>query len=119
VDGFAGELGVRGEAAEDGQARLEFEANRHHLNPAGTVHGGVLATLADTAMGMAARTRTDDGEVPATSQLTIAYLTAGRVGPMTVTAQVRQQGEHVLICEADVDQDGKTVVHAVATFALL
>jgi uncharacterized protein (TIGR00369 family) len=119
MDGFAGDLGVREESAQDGQARLQFEAQHHHLNPAGTVHGGVLATLADTAMGMAARTRTDDGELPATSQLTIAYLTAGREGPMTVTAQVRKEGEHVLLCDADIDQDGTTVVHALATFALL
>jgi uncharacterized protein (TIGR00369 family) len=119
MDGFAGDLGIRKESTEDGQARLEFEAEHRHLNPAGTVHGGVLATLVDTAMGMAARTRTDDGEVPATSQLTIAYLTAGREGPMTVTAQVRKRGEHVLLCDAEVDQDGKTVAHAVATFALL
>ena len=119
MDGFAGELGVQAQDAEDGHARLEFEAEHRHLNPAGTVHGGVLATLVDTAMGRAARSRTDDGEVPATSQLTIAYLTAATEGPMTVTAQVRKQGEHVLLCDADVDQDGKTVVHAVATFALL
>jgi uncharacterized protein (TIGR00369 family) len=119
MDGFAGDVGIRKESAEDGQARLEFEAELRHLNPAGTVHGGVLATLVDTAMGMAARTRTDDGEVPATSQLTIAYLTAGREGPMTVTAHVRKRGEHVLLCDAEVDQDGKTVAHAVATFALL
>jgi uncharacterized protein (TIGR00369 family) len=92
MDGFAGNLGVRRETAEDGHARLEFDAVNEHLNPAGTVHGGVLATLVDTAMGMAARTRTDDGEVPATSQLTIAYLNAGREGLMTVTAQVRKQG---------------------------
>jgi uncharacterized protein (TIGR00369 family) len=119
MDGFAGDLGVRGEAAEDGHAHLEFEAEQHHLNPAGTVHGGVLATLVDTAMGMAARTRTDNGEIPATSQLTIAYLTAGREGLMSVTAQVRKQGEHVLLCDADVEQGGTTVVHAVGTFALL
>jgi uncharacterized protein (TIGR00369 family) len=119
VDGFAGNIGVRGESADDGRARLEFDAEQHHLNPAGTVHGGVLATLVDTAMGMAARSRTDDGEVPATSQLTIAYLTAGREGLMTVTAQVRKQGEHVLLCDADIDQDGKTVAHAVGTFAVL
>jgi uncharacterized protein (TIGR00369 family) len=119
MDGFAGDLGVQREAADDGQARLEFEADHRHLNPAGTVHGGVLATLVDTAMGMAARTRTDDDEVPATSQLTIAFLTAGREGLMTVTAQVRKRGEHVLLCEADVDQAGETVVHAVGTFALL
>jgi uncharacterized protein (TIGR00369 family) len=119
MDGFAGDLGVRAEDAENGHACLRFTAEHHHLNPAGTVHGGVLATLVDTAMGLAARSRTDDGEVPATSQLTIAYLTAAVEGLMTVTAQVRKQGEHVLLCDADVDQEGKTVVHAVATFALL
>ena len=119
MDEFADHLGVHGEVAQDGHARFAFEAQHHHLNPAGTVHGGVLAALVDTAMGLAARSRTDDGEVPATSQLTIAYLTAATEGPLTVTAQVRKQGEHVLLCDADVDQDDKTIAHAIATFALL
>lgn len=119
MDGFAGDIGVMGESAEDGRARLEFVAESRHLNPAGTVHGGVLATLVDTAMGLAARSRTDDGEVPATSQLTIAYLTAAHEGPLVVTAQVRKRGDHLLVCDADVDQDGTSVVHAVATFAVL
>ena len=118
--GFAEELGVHDEVAEGGSARFEFEAQPRHLNPAGTVHGGVLATLVDTAMGLAARSRNQDsGDVPATSQLTIAYLTAGREGSMSVTAQLRKQGEHVLLCDADIEQNDKTVVHAVATFALL
>ena len=33
--------------------------------------------------------------------------------------QVRTRGEHLTVCDADVGQDGKDVVHAVATFALL
>ena len=119
MDGFAGDLGVRDESAEDGRARLEFDAEHRHLNPAGSVHGGVLATLVDTAMGLAARTSTGDSEVPATSQLTIAYLTAAREGHLTVTAEVRKQGDHLLLCDADIEQDGRAVVHAVATFAVL
>lgn len=119
MDGFAGELGVRKETAENGDARLEFVAEHKHLNPAGTVHGGVLATLVDAAMGLAARSRTDDGELPATSQLTLAYLTAAREGLLIVTARVRKRGDHLLLCDADVDQDGRTVVHALATFAVV
>jgi uncharacterized protein (TIGR00369 family) len=118
MDGFAGDLGVQGEVAEDGRAGFEFVADRRHLNPSGTVHGGVLATLVDTAMGLAARTRTEE-ETPATSQLTISYLTGGKEGPMSVTAQLRKRGEHVLLCDADIEQGGKTLVHAVATFALV
>lgn len=119
MKGFAGYLGVTGEHAEDGHARLELDAGPDHLNPAGSVHGGVLATLVDTAMGLAARTTTADGEVPATTQLTVAYLTAGREGRLVVTATVRKRGDSLLLCEADVEQDGRALVHAVASFAVL
>lgn len=117
--GFAGRLGVVVETADDGTARLVFEATDEHLNPAGTVHGGVLATLVDTAMGTAVRSTTGDGEVPATSQLTVTYLRPGKPGRLEVTARVRTRGEHLTVCEADVEQDGRELVHALATFALL
>jgi uncharacterized protein (TIGR00369 family) len=118
TSGFAERLGARPEHTEDGRATVRFEATDEHLNPAGTLHGGVLATLVDTAMGLAVRSTTD-GEVPATSQLTVTYLRPGKPGPLTVTAQVRTRGEHLTVCDADVEQDGKGIVHAVATFALL
>ena len=119
VGGFSGRLGARAEATDDGSARLSFEVTDEHLNPAGTLHGGVLATLVDTAMGLAVRTTTGEGEVPATSQLTVTYLRPGRPGSLEVTARLRTRGEHLTVCEADVQQEGKDLVHAVATFALL
>ena len=117
--GFAGRLGVTVEDTGDGTATLGFEVRDEHLNPAGTLHGGVVATLVDTAMGQAVRTTTGDGEVPATSQLTVTYLHPGAPGPLQVQGRVRTRGEHLTICEADVEQDGRSVAHAVATFALL
>jgi uncharacterized protein (TIGR00369 family) len=105
--------------AEDGSARMSFRAEQEHLNQAGTLHGGVLATLVDTAMGAAVRSATDEGDVPATSQLTVTYLRPGKPGEIEVTARVRTRGEHLTVCEADVEQDGRSLVHAVATFALL
>ena len=119
MDGFAGRLGVQDDEAGDGRARLVLEVTDEHLNPAGTLHGGVLATLVDTAMGMAARSTLGEQDVPATSQLTVAYLRAGRPGQVVATAQVRKQGEHLLLADADVEQDGRALVHAVATFALV
>jgi uncharacterized protein (TIGR00369 family) len=117
--GFAGRLGAHVEAADDGSARITFEVTDEHLNPAGTLHGGVLATLVDTAMGTAVRTAAGDDDVPATSQLTVTYLRPGTTGPLVVTGRVRTRGEHLTVCEADVEQDGKSIGHAVATFALL
>ena len=116
---FVDRLGVQGTTAEDGTARLQLEATEEHLNPAGTVHGGVLATLVDTAMGAAVRSSTGEHDVPATSQLTATYLHPGSPGLLEVTGRVVTQGEHLTVCEAEVQQDGRALVHAVATFAVL
>src|SRR3712207_1777445 len=107
--GFAERLGARAEVADDGSARLAFTARDEHLNQAGTLHGGVLATLVDTAMGAAVRSAVEDDDVPATSQLTVTYLRPGKPGDLSVTARVRTRGEHLTICEADVEQDGKSL----------
>jgi uncharacterized protein (TIGR00369 family) len=116
---FKDVLGVQVESAEDGRARLTLEATPGHLNEGGAVHGGVLASLVDMAMGEAVRSSIDDGDAPATSQLTVTYLRPGKPGALTVTAEVRKQGADLTICEADVEQDGTSLVHALATFALL
>lgn len=117
--GFAERLGADAEATGEGAARVRFEVGEEHLNAAGTLHGGVLATLVDTAMGTAVRSATGDHDVPATSQLTVTYLRPGKPGPLEVTAQVRAQGEHLTVCDAEVEQDGHGLAHAVATFAVL
>jgi uncharacterized protein (TIGR00369 family) len=119
TSGFAERLGVRGEPTGEGRAAVRFEAGDEHLNPAGTLHGGVLATLVDTAMGQAVRSTTGDGGTPATSQLTVTYLRPGRPGVLEVRASVRSRGEHLTVVEAEVEQDGRAVAHALATFAVL
>ena len=116
--GFIDLVGAHAPSGQDGEARLEVEVDHRHLNPAGTVHGGMLATLVDTTMGAAVRSAVD-GEVPATSQLSLTYLRPGKPGRLVVTAAVRKRRESITVCEADVAQDGKSLVHALATFALI
>ena len=117
--GFRATLGVEDETAEDGRASLTLCATEAHLNTAGTVQGGVLATLVDMAMGDAVRSTTGEDDVPATSSLTVTYLRPAVPGRLMVSAQVRKQGENLTVCDADVEQDGRTLVHALATFAVL
>jgi uncharacterized protein (TIGR00369 family) len=116
--GFIAHIGASVPETSDGTARLVVEADDRHLNPAGAVHGGMLATLVDTTMGAAVRSIVDE-EAPATSQLTVTYLRPGKPGQLQVTAKVSKRGESLTVCEADVEQDGKTLVHALATFALV
>src|SRR3712207_4638784 len=115
--GFAQRIGAQVEDADDGGARIAFEVREEHLNPAGTLHGGVLATLVDTAMGQAVRTTTGEGEVPATSQLTVTYLRPGTPGPLVVTGRVRTRGKHPPAGGADAEQAGESVGPPIATFA--
>jgi uncharacterized protein (TIGR00369 family) len=118
AEGFLSLIGASTPEAADGRSTLVVEVDERHLNPAGTVHGGMLATLVDTAMGAAIRSAVDD-EAPATSQLSITYLRPGGPGRLVVTAAVSKRGESLSICEADVEQEGKSLVHALATFALV
>ena len=116
---FKDVLGVSVDSVGEGRAQLSLDAAEGHLNEAGTVHGGVLASLVDMAMGEAVRSRTGEGEVPATSQLTVTYLRPGKPGRLTVTAEVSKQGDEMTMCQADVEQEDRTLVHALATFAVL
>ena len=120
-DGFIELLGSRDWSSGDGRSRLELDVTDRHLNPAGTVHGGVLASLMDMAMGQAIRSSTGEGDVPATSQLTVTYLRPGSPdkGSLVVTAAVSKQGDDLTVCQADVEQDGRSLAHALATFAVL
>lgn len=115
---FISMIGAPSPEAADGRATLTMEADDRHLNPAGAIHGGMLATLVDTTMGAAIRSVVED-ESPATSQLTVTYLRPGKPGRLTVTATVSKRGDSLTVCEAEVEQDGKSLVHALATFALL
>jgi uncharacterized protein (TIGR00369 family) len=116
--GFISLVGAHPPEADDGEATLEVVVDDRHLNPAGTVHGGMLATLVDTTMGSAIRSAVGD-ETPATSQLSLTYLRPGKPGRLVVTATVRKRGDNLTVCEADVEQEGKSLVHALATFALV
>ena len=117
--GFMAVMAVRHQTAQDGRARLELDATDEHLNKAGTVHGGSLPPSSTWPWGRLLRSRTGHNDVPATSQLTVTYLRPGKPGKLVVSAQVRKQGENLSVCEADVEQDDRPLVHAIATFAVL
>jgi uncharacterized protein (TIGR00369 family) len=116
--GFIALVGASTPESSEGEARLVVEVDDRHLNPAGAVHGGMLATLIDATMGAAVRSTVDE-EAPATSQLTLTYLRPGKPGQLQVTARVSKRGDNLTMCEADIEQDCETLVHALATFALV
>lgn len=115
---FAETLGLEfGESGTDGESVVRLDAGDRHLNVGGIVHGGVVATLLDTAMGRVVRDVT--GSSTATTQLTVTYLDPAKPGLLEARAWIGKRGSSLSIVEAEVTQDGETVAHALATFALL
>ena len=116
--GFLSLIAARTPDATDGRATLVVDVDERHANHAGAVHGGMLATLVDTTMGAAIMSTLDGGST-ATSQLTVTYLRPAKPGRLVVSAEVGKRGQNLTVCDAEIEQDGETIVHALATFALL
>lgn len=120
MGGFKELLGIEVIHAEKGEARLRLRAGADHLNPHGTVHGGAIATLADSAMGEAVRA-TGDEELPVTIEMKVNYLNAGKEGVLLATARVHKNGSRFTVLEADVTQeeDDTLVAFVTGTFTTI
>ncbi len=113
--GFTDLVGTEVVSAEEGRAIITIQAQQRHLNPSGTVHGGLISTLIDVSMAEALNTITEEDEQPFTIQITVNYMKLGKVGTLTSTAQVRKGGERITIVEAEVVQEEDDEVIALAT----
>lgn len=114
--GFRGLVGTEISNAEEGRAVASLRAEERHLNPNGTVHGGVVYTLVDVSMAEALRTILQEDERPVTIEIKINYLEPGRPGTLSSVAQVRKAGGRVIITEAEVTQEDEVVALATGTY---
>ncbi|MDQ3757198.1 MAG: PaaI family thioesterase [Actinomycetota bacterium] len=99
--GLAALLGMQAEVVEDGRVVFAFEASEDLANPFGTVHGGIVATVLDSAMGMAALTVTPDGAATTTAGLEVKYLrpVATDAGLLRAEGVVVHAGRRVVTAE--------------------
>ncbi|HEY6066607.1 MAG TPA: PaaI family thioesterase [Thermoanaerobaculia bacterium] len=87
-------------------------------NGSPTIHGGVLATLADTAVAFALSTNFDGKMGFATTDLTIHFLRRAKTD-VRARARILKKGKRVNVGEVDiVDLDGSPVARALTTFLL-
>lgn len=89
-----------------------------HYNPIGTVHGGVLATLLDTAAACSVHSTLAVGEAYTSLDLTVKFLRAvtGRSGRLRCAGRVIQRGRRTALAEAQLfDDAGRLVAHATSS----
>jgi acyl-CoA thioesterase len=107
-------VGLRRTLMEGGRAVFALELQGAHLNPNGIVHGGVVYTLADTAMGAALVSRLEPGERCATLEIKINYLAPAVAGRLSCEARVLDRTRRIGVIEAQV-RDAEARLIAVAT----
>ena len=105
----------------DGEAVATLDVDDRHLNPNGVVHGGVVFTLADTAMGRATLSVLGDGHVCASIEVSVRYLRPITGGRLMAAARVLRAGRRIVHLEGRVTVDGDDRPAAVvqASFAVL
>lgn len=79
--------GVTLEAAREGYARVALDVSAAMLNSLGTLHGGVIFTLADIAFSYACNSR---NEAAVAQQVSIVFLSPGRAGERLVAEAMEQ-----------------------------
>ena len=104
----------------DGSVQIGLRLAAKHCNSRGFLHGGVIAALADNAMGLSCA-----GELAAagglvTVSLSLDYVGAARLGQwLQIEPRVIKTGKSMAFADALVTADGSTIARASATFRVL
>ena len=111
------EIELRGE-----QAVVTLQLTDEVRGPApGTIHGGILATLADVTAALTLSGNFDIAiERPVTTDMHIRYYRQPKSGPITATGRLVYRGRRILSAESSiVDGEGRELARATATFMIV
>jgi uncharacterized protein (TIGR00369 family) len=111
-------LGYDVTEAVSGRVVVTVVPNGSHLNPSGTVHGGLAATLLDSCMGLAIRSTLEKGVSQTTLEFKISLLRAitPQTGPIKAEGVVLNCGRRVGTAEGRLtDGQGRLLAHGTTT----
>ena len=115
-------LGFSLDAVEPGRVEFSFAPEEYHYNPIGSVHGGVYATLLDSATGCAVHSMLPAGVGYTSLDLTVKFLRAITVdtGRVRCTGTVTHLGGRTALAEARlVDEADRLLGTAISTILVI
>ena len=108
--------------AGDGFAVFEGNPGAKHYNPAGTVHGGWISAILDSALGCAIHSRLEAGQSYTTVELKINMVRAltDQTGLVTARGAIIHLGRRVATSDARLeDVNGRLLAHGSCTCMIL
>ena len=104
--------------AESGRVVVTAMPNGRYLNPSGTVHGGLAATLLDSCMGLAIRSTLEKGIGSTTLEFKISLLRpiTPETGLIKAEGRVLNCGRRIGTADGRItDQQGRLLAHGTTT----
>jgi uncharacterized protein (TIGR00369 family) len=111
-------LGYGMTEASHGRVVVTAEPSEAHLNPAGTVHGGLAATLLDSCMGLAIWSTLDKGVAQTTLEFKISLVRpiTPATGVIRAEGLVLNRGRRIGTAEGRItDPNGGLLAHGTTT----
>lgn len=120
LGGFHHEVGFSIDVERSGIGRcvVAGTVEERHLNLNRVVHGGVYATILDTAMGASVVTTLTEGETTATTSLYVEFLRAARLGDRLIAeGRILRRGRHLAFVSGSLtDAQGRPLSQAHGTW---
>lgn len=116
-------LGFDIDRVDEGNVVFSMDPLEAHQNPLGSVHGGIITTLLDSAMGCAVHTTLPPGGMYTTLELKVNFLRPSFAGGARLLAEgtVINRGSTAVLAEATITDaaTGKKIAHATSTCLIL
>jgi acyl-coenzyme A thioesterase 13 len=98
---------------------LGLRVETKHCNARGIIHGGILATLADVALGYTTAFANDTPQALLTINLTLDYAGSAKVGDwLEAVVEVQKLGARLAFANGYICRDSERIVRASAVFML-
>lgn len=113
---YFGHLGIEIVKLEKGYARLRLDFKDYLTHPYGYIHGGAIASLADSAGVNSVMTVLDEGQKAFTLEMKVNYLLPVKDGPLFGDGRMIHKGKQFAVSDVDVkNADGQLVAKAIVT----
>ena len=113
-------IGMTEEMIEEGKAELRLNVTQNLLQRRGVVHGGVISSLVDGAVGSAIRSVLSEEQLSATVELNVNYLRPAKGEYLMAKSKLSHLGKTIAVGQAEIfDPQGTRVAMGKATYMIL
>jgi uncharacterized protein (TIGR00369 family) len=113
-------MGIRITKLGQGRSEIRMKVGRELTQQAGFAHGGISASLIDSAVGIAACTMIEPGSAITTIDLQVNFLAPAKPGTLTARGRIIHKGKRTAVGDCLVaDETGKLVSKGTATYLIL